>query len=105
MLTPRERQNLERYIHGIDVDRLALAFDALGEPNRCLIFRALLKGQSVQVSDLARVVGISDSLASQHLKILSQAGLVDKSKDGKNVYYRVNADNPLTGALQKAVET
>lgn len=104
MLTPRERQNLEHYIHDIDVNRMATAFDALSEPNRCLIFRALLKGQSVRVGDLAKVVGISDSLASQHLKTLSQAGLVHKVREGKSVYYHINEDNPMTGALQKAVE-
>lgn len=103
MLTPVEREKLEHYTHGIDVNRIATAFDALSEPNRCLIFRALLKGQSVRVGDLAKVVGISDSLASQHLKILSQAGLTDKNKDGKSVYYHVNEANPLIGALQKAV--
>lgn len=104
MLTPREQKNLERYTHNLDVNRLAQAFDALSEPNRCLIFRALLKGQSVRVGDLAKVVGISDSLASQHLKTLSQAALVDKVKSGKSVYYHVNQTNPLVNALQKAVE-
>jgi DNA-binding transcriptional ArsR family regulator len=43
-------------------------------------------------------------LASQHLKTLSQADLVNKTKDGKSVYYHVNEENPLIGALQKAVE-
>lgn len=105
MLTPREQKKLQRYTHDIDVERMALAFDALSEPNRCLIFRALLKGRSVRVGDLAKVVGISNSLTSQHLKILAQAGLIDKAKDGKNVYYHVVQRNPLIGALQKAVET
>ena len=104
MLTPKEQKKLEQYTHGIDVNRLAQAFDALGEPKRCLIFRALLKGQSVRVGDVAKVVGISDSLASQHLKTLMQAELIEKSKEGKSVYYSVNAANPLIGALQKAVE-
>lgn len=104
MLTPKEQKKLEQYTHDIDVDRLAQAFDALSEPKRCLIFRALLKGQSVRVGDVAKVVGISDSLASQHLKVLSQAELVDKSKKGKSVYYHINVVNPLISALQKAVE-
>jgi ArsR family transcriptional regulator, lead/cadmium/zinc/bismuth-responsive transcriptional repressor len=104
MLTPREHQRLEEYIHGIDINRLANTFDALSEPNRCLIFRALLKGKAVRVSDLASVVGISDALASQHLKILLQAGLVERQKEAKNVYYNINESNPLVGALQKAVE-
>jgi DNA-binding transcriptional ArsR family regulator len=104
MLTPREQKNLERHIRHKDVSRLSQAFDALSEPNRCLIFRALLKGQNVRVGDVAKVVGISDSLASQHLKTLAQAQLVEKNKTGKSVYYHVNQKNPLIDALQKAVE-
>jgi ArsR family transcriptional regulator len=104
MLSPAEHQKLESYIQGIDVSRLAAAFDALSEPNRCLIFRALLRTAEVSVGQLASVVGISEPLASQHLKILLQAGLVSKQKVGKNVYYRINSQDPLVRALQKAVE-
>jgi DNA-binding transcriptional ArsR family regulator len=104
MLTPREHQNLQQYIQGIDVTRITTVFDALSEPNRCLIFRALLKGQNVSVGDLASVVGLSDPLASQHLKTLLQAGLVHKEKVGKRVYYHVNDVDPLVKALLKAVE-
>ncbi|HET8883973.1 MAG TPA: metalloregulator ArsR/SmtB family transcription factor [Candidatus Saccharimonadales bacterium] len=105
MLSPTEHKKLEQYIQGIDVSRITTAFDALGEPNRCLIFRALLKNNDINVGQLASVVGISKSLASQHLKVLLQASLVDKKKNGKNVYYHVNQQNSLVVALSKAVET
>lgn len=104
MLSPKEHQNLERYIQGIDVSRMATAFDALGEPKRCLIFRALLKENNVTVGQLASAVGISESLASQHLKILLQADLVERQKRGKNVYYVINSNDALVRALKKAVE-
>ncbi len=105
MLSPKEHQRLQSYTHGIDVKRLSAAFDALGEPNRCLIFRALLKNHDVNVGELAGVVGISESLASQHLKILLQAGLVGKTKEGKNAYYSVNREDSLVIALEKAVDS
>lgn len=104
MLSPREHKKLENYIQGIDVSRMATAFDALGEPNRCLIFRALLKESNVSVGQLASAVGISESLASQHLKILLQAGLVERKKSGKNVYYMVHSKDVLVNALKHAVE-
>jgi ArsR family transcriptional regulator len=104
MLSPKEHKNLENYIQGIDVTRITAAFDALGEPNRCLIFRALLKNSNANVSQLASVVGISESLASQHLKVLLQAGLVAKEKEGKRVYYHVQGHDSLVVALSKAVE-
>ncbi len=104
MLTPKENKKLQAYINGIDVKRLSGAFDALGEPNRCLIFRALLKDEELNVSDLARVVNISESLASQHLRVLLGAELVERTKKGKNVFYTVNRKDKLVDALQKVVE-
>lgn len=104
MLTPKEHTRLQAYINDSDVGPTAAAFDALSEPNRCLIFRALLKSQTLSVGELASVVGISDPLASQHLKILHNANLVRKQKSGRFVNYCINADNKLVLALQKAVE-
>ncbi len=105
MLTPKEHKKLERYVKGMDVRRMAAAFDALGEPNRCLIFRALLKHDNVIVSQLAAAVGISESLASQHLKVLLNADLVERVKSGKKVYYRIDRSDPFVKALENVVET
>ena len=104
MLTPKEHAKLQAHIHDTDVGPTAAAFDALSEPNRCLIFRALLKSPTLSVGELASVVGISDPLASQHLKILLNANLVQKKKSGRFVNYAINADNKFVLALQKAVE-
>lgn len=104
MLSPAEHRKLKNYIGGIDVKRVAIAFDALSEPNRCLIFRALLKSDSVNVGQLAEAVDISESLASQHLKILLAAGLVGKNRSGKNVYYGLNQKDRLVDTLRRAVE-
>lgn len=104
MLSPREHRRLEKYIQDIDVSRLSAVFDALSEPNRCLIFRALLKTQRANVTQLAGVIGISNSLASQHLKILREADLVARRRQGKQVYYGVNAKDSLVRALGRVVE-
>jgi DNA-binding transcriptional ArsR family regulator len=104
MLSRKEHSKLQAYINGIDVKRLSKAFDALGEPNRCLIFRALLKDNQVNVGNLAELVGISESLASQHLKILLNAELVERTKKGKNAFYSINRKDKLVKALQNVVE-
>lgn len=104
MLTPKEKSELQKHVHGIDVRHMSTAFDALGEPNRCLIFRALLKRKDVRVSEIAAVIGVSAPLASQHLKVLLQAGLLERIKAGKEVYYHVNKNDSLVLALEKAVE-
>jgi DNA-binding transcriptional ArsR family regulator len=104
MLSPTEHKRLENYVQDMDVRRLSTAFDALGEPNRCLIFRALLKSPYANVSQLADIVGISHSLASQHLKTLREADLINRRKAGKEVHYDINVADPLVCALQAVVE-
>ncbi len=104
MLSAREHKKLGKYVQNMDVTRLAAGFDALGEPNRCLLFRALLKHNEITVGELATAIGISESLASQHLKILLQAELVTKTKNGNYVHYSVNHTDKMVDALQKAVE-
>jgi ArsR family transcriptional regulator len=104
MLSRAEQTDLESYIQGMDVQRLTQAFEALGEPNRCLIFRGLLKKRALNVGEIAEIIGISESLASQHLKVLLHADMVTKERKGKNVYYLVNSDDPLVKALKKVVK-
>lgn len=105
MLSPVNRAHFDNHDSDIDVTRIAMTFDALSEPNRCLIFHTLLSGRAVAVGDLALVVGISDPLASQHLRTLREAGLVTRQKQGKHAYYRINHGNPMVGALRRAVES
>lgn len=88
----------------MDITKLTGAFDALGEPNRCTIFRNLLKKDEINVGDIAVLLKISEPLASQHLKVLLGAGLVERVKRGKNVYYSVNRKDKLVKALQEVVE-
>lgn len=105
MLSRREKGKLQSHINDIDVSRLTKAFDALGEPNRCLIFRALLKEGELNVSSLANIVDISEPLASQHLRVLFSAELVERIKEGKNVFYSINRQDKLVRALKKVVES
>lgn len=80
--------------------QLAATFDALSEPNRLRVFRALLESGAASVGSLARRTGMSDALTSQHLRTLRNANLVSREKQGKHVYYRVNMYNPMIDALE-----
>jgi DNA-binding transcriptional ArsR family regulator len=104
MLTPKERQKLDHSLHDIDIARITAVLNALSEPNRCLIFRALARSRNASVGDIAQVVGISVPLASRHLKTLFQTGLLSREKTGKHVYYTTNTKDPLVSALKKAIE-
>jgi DNA-binding transcriptional ArsR family regulator len=58
----------------------------LAEPHRLLILRQLRRGPR-SAGDLARAVGIAPSLASHHLSVLDQHGLVSRRRAGHFVCY------------------
>lgn len=68
---------------------LAALFDALADPTRAKIVHTLLR-QELCSCDLAAVVGISRSGASQHLRILRNLRLVKSRRAGKLVYYSLD---------------
>ena len=63
-------------------------FQALADPSRRAIFKALTRGE-VAVKDLTARFDISQPAVSQHLAALKEAGLVIGRREGRNVYYRV----------------
>ena len=75
--------------HAVEVLRAA------GEPTRLRIL-ALLAREELAVLELCRVLGQSQPRVSRHLKLLADAGLVERFPDGAWVFYR------LTGAGQAA---
>jgi ArsR family transcriptional regulator len=64
---------------------------AAGEPTRLRIL-ALLAREELAVLELCRILGQSQPRVSRHLKLLAEAGLVERFPDGAWVFYR------LTGA-------
>lgn len=64
---------------------------------------ALLEAGEVCVSDLARLVEVSESATSHQLRQLRLAGLVRARKQGREVFYRV-ADTHVRLLLDVAVE-
>ena len=51
------------------------------------------------MTDLARQVGLSQSCTSRHLQALLRQGLVQRSRDGKRVMFRIDHDEPLVRDL------
>lgn len=56
------------------------------------------------MSDVAHTLGISMSLASQHLKVLEVTKLVVREREGRTVYFRPNTHDELVRAVIKAVQ-
>lgn len=61
---------------------------AAGEPTRLRIL-ALLEREELAVLELCRVLDQSQPRVSRHLKLLAEAGLVDRFPDGAWVFYRL----------------
>ena len=66
--------------------RAAEAFKALANPSRLRVLRAL-EGRELCVCDLSRVLRLSMSGTSQHLRDLRRLGAIDFRVSGKLVYY------------------
>ncbi len=61
----------------------------IGNANRYRVLEALLKG-SKTVNEIVAIVGLSQPLVSQNLKVLKSANLVEDERNGQEVYYSVN---------------
>ena len=67
---------------------LLTALKAAAEPTRLRLL-ALCAHADLTVSDLTRILGQSQLRISRHLKLLSEAGLLDRMREGNWVYYRL----------------
>ncbi len=103
MLSEQEIKKVRKYLNGRDAE-FADIFKTLSDPNRCKIFRTLASELRLSVGDTAKVLNISLSLASQHLKILLQNGLLKKEKQGRTVYYELKQNTPIVSSILKAIK-
>jgi DNA-binding transcriptional ArsR family regulator len=67
------------------------AIEALSNPTRRAILRLVLD-RELPVGELAQRTGLSQPAASQHLKVLRDAGLVRGRVDGRRRLYRVDIE-------------
>ncbi len=59
---------------------------ALSDPNRVRILK-LLEGGELCVCEIHKALGLAQSTVSKHMKILEDAGLVDKKRQGTWMIY------------------
>jgi DNA-binding transcriptional ArsR family regulator len=64
-------------------------FAALGDPTRRLVFERLAR-KALSVGEIAAGLPVSRPAVSQHLKVLTDAGLVTHDRDGARRVYRVD---------------
>lgn len=76
-----------------EVSDIADFFKVFGDNTRIKILFMLAQEKQANVNTISTTLGISQSVTSQHLKLLRVARLVSWRKDGKNVIYRLNDDH------------
>lgn len=72
------------------------ALKAAGEETRLRLL-AVLGEAELTVSDLTEILGQSQPRISRHLKLLAEAGLVERHREASWIFYRRTADGALAG--------
>lgn len=76
---------------------------ALAHPLRLKILQFIDANDGINVNKIYNTLQIEQSITSQHLRIMRNAGVLQTSKQGKFVFY--NIDYPTVSRAEKAVNT
>jgi ubiquinone/menaquinone biosynthesis C-methylase UbiE/DNA-binding transcriptional ArsR family regulator len=74
----------------VSIANLLAALRAVAEPTRLRLLVLCSRGE-LTVSELAQILGQSQPRVSRHLKLLCEAGLLDRFREGSWVFYRLSA--------------
>lgn len=103
MLSDKEILKNRKFLSETDKSMVA-TFKVLSDLNRYRIFRILAERPKLSVSAIAKILNISLPLASQHIKILAHANLIQKDRDGKKVFPKLAQSNPFVKAIIKTLQ-
>ncbi len=82
-------------------DALVEQLKQLGDPTRLRLLAALSQGE-LTVGEMTRVTGLSQPRVSRHLRLMTEAGLLRRTPDQNQVYYRLPADS-VAASLRHSV--
>src|SRR5690625_218328 len=77
---------------------------AIGEDTRLRLLTLLQHGE-LTVSDLTDICGQSQPRISRHLKLLAEAGVVDKHREGAWVYFSLVGNGPIRDLVDGVLAT
>jgi DNA-binding transcriptional ArsR family regulator len=75
-----------------NIDAVKKVMGALQHKNRQRILLFILKHPNCKVKQIYDHFAVSQSIASQQLAILREAGIVQYQRDGKNILYNVDME-------------
>ncbi len=82
------------------LERVANLFRAFSEASRLAIVQELKSGES-SVSEIVEALSTSQANVSKQLKLLYEAGVVSRRKEGTQVFYRIS--DPIAFELCRLV--
>lgn len=98
-LTPPEKQTILRYMVKYQSSRMDRTFSALADPTRRYVLQRLEDEPGLSVSELARPLSLKLPGMMKHLDVLSDAGLITRTKAGRTVSVHLSV-----GPMREAME-
>src|ERR1700726_2250435 len=86
----------------IPFDAILAGLEAAGEETRLRLL-ALLGEAELTVSELVTILGQSQPRISRHLKLLVEAGLIERHREGAWVFFRIAQMGPVAGFARDLV--
>jgi DNA-binding transcriptional ArsR family regulator len=84
------------------IDQIATFLQTIGQPTRLQILLAIGEGEAC-VCHLEATFGWRQAYLSQHLMALRKSGIVQTSRQGRNIHYRLSNAH-LLGLIRQAAE-
>jgi DNA-binding transcriptional ArsR family regulator len=82
-------------------EKLVSTMQLLGDKTRFKIFKLMLSGKEMCVSEIAEAIDISVPAVSQQFRVFELTGLVDKQRYGQKVCYALKSNDQLAKELIK----
>ena len=86
------------------MDQLLNGLRAAAEPTRLRLLFLCAHGE-LSVGELTQILGQSQPRVSRHLKLLSEAGLVDRFREGTHAFFRLAETGPMSEFARVLVDS
>ncbi len=87
---------------GLTTAELVAGLKAAGESTRLRLL-ALLSAGELNVKDLTQILGQSQPRISRHLKLLTEAGLIERFREGSWVYFRLSDNSDMAHLIRSLI--
>ena len=85
------------------MEQLLYGLKAAAEPTRLRLLALCGQGE-LSVSDLTAILGQSQPRVSRHLRLMAEAGLLDRFREGTFAYFRLAERGPCAGLARTLVD-